>query len=567
MTSNRMTKQASSLLILVLCVCSIVRDSAAVEVERPALVVVVSVDQWRHEYFQRFQENLAADGIVARTKSSGVWFDNCFHQHAFTYTGPGHSVFLTGAYPSRTGIIDNNWFDRTLGKDVYCVQDDNAIIIGTANDESPVSPRNLLVDTVGDQLRIATRFRSKVFGVAIKDRAAILMAGRLANAAYWMSNDGKWITTNHYRTSLPGYLRNLNEEQASFRYAGKSWNLLLKPDAYEHGSPEDSEHELPQYEMTKDFPHVLPAADDSNYIKNLACSPFGNDATFDAARQIVENEKLGQDADPDLLAINLSATDYVGHSFGPYSLEVEDMTLRTDKQIGEFAKFLDAQVGDRDWVMFVTSDHGVAPVVERAADWNLVARRNPFGDPGEDEGNIETMRQTLEAYLLAKLGLEPSDVPLVQAAVSNQVYLNANHPALADHKVQGVRELLRNYLLQQDVVVHAATQDQLLDDCSGDAMLSMIQKSFYPGRSGDVQFVIQPYCFTTGVAAATHGSPWIYDRHVPLLILSKRHWLQSSDTKSAFVSPAAIAATIADILHVEAPSASMVEHLELTAAP
>ena len=193
-----------------------------VGMDRPKLVVVVSVDQWRYEYFERFSHNLSRSGLAARVRASGLWFDNCFHQHAFTFTGPGHSVLMTGAYPTRSGIIDNNWFDRTLGREVYCVLDESARLIGTTANDKPVSPRRLLVDTVGDQLKMASGFKSKVFGVSLKDRAAILMAGRLADGAYWMSKDGKWITSNHYQDRLPGYLRNLNEQRASFRFAGKN---------------------------------------------------------------------------------------------------------------------------------------------------------------------------------------------------------------------------------------------------------------------------------------------------------------------------------------------------------
>lgn len=546
-------------LFVVLVACSTLWGDDGIE--RPALVVVVSVDQWRYEYFERFAANLANDGIANLAQEQGVWFDNCFHQHAFTFTGPGHSVLMTGSYPNRSGVIDNNWYDRKLGKEVYCVSDDRAQIIGTTADEKKVSPMRLLTDTVGDQLKMATGFRSKVFGVAIKDRAAILMAGRLADAAYWMSSDGKWITCDHYRDSLPGYLRNLNEQKVPFRFAGKTWDLLRDAGDYRHGK-EESEHEIPKYEMTKEFPHVMPAADNENYIGNLAGSPFGNEATLDAAREIVIHERLGTDEHPDILAINLSSTDYVGHAFGPYSLEVEDMTYRTDKQLGEFAAFLNKMLGAGAWTLFLTADHGVAPIPERAAKWGLRAKRNPFGE-ADDNGNYEKERQHLEGALRRSLGIADTDKPLVSAVVANQVFLNLDHPALRGEKAELARRLTRDHLVSDPYVAHAATRDQLLQDCSGNEMLHMLQRSFHARRSGDVLFVFKPFTFSSS-AAATHGSPWHYDRHVPLMIVGNGARLQSDDTDAHHVSPAQIAPTIARLLRIETPGACTETRLEVS---
>ena len=230
---------------------------AAAPEKRPTLVVVVSVDQWRYEYLERFRDGLT-DGIVQRCRQSGVFYSECLHQHAFTYTGPGHAVFTTGAYPNQTGIIANSWFDAKQQKFVYCVDDPTATLLGTSGDDSPVSPRMLLVETVGDQLKMATQRRSKVFGVAIKDRAAILMAGHLADAAFWMSNDGNWITADYYRAALPGYFRLLNQQRWNFRYAGQTWKPLRPIQRYLHGAVERSLYERPRYGMDLNFPHTLP---------------------------------------------------------------------------------------------------------------------------------------------------------------------------------------------------------------------------------------------------------------------------------------------------------------------
>lgn len=528
----------------------------------PALVVVVSVDQWRYEYFERFERNLSKKGVARRSQTQGLWFDNCFHQHAFTYTGPGHSVLMTGAYPNRTGIIDNNWYDRETSAEVYCVLDSDAKIIGTTSDEKPVSPRRLLVDTLGDQLKLASNGRGKVFGVAIKDRAAILMAGRLADAAYWMSGDGQWITCDHYGDRIPGYLRNLSDENAVRRFAGKKWELLHAADRYVHGK-ENSEHERPLSGMSADFPHVMPKPDDEgfteNYIKSVACSPFGNVATLDAAREIVIHEKLGDDAIPDILAINLSSTDYVGHAFGPYSLEVEDMTYRTDAQLGEFAEFIDERLGERPWLMLVTADHGVAPVPERAEEWGLLAKRDPLGDLKEQKQKLEAfLQQGLTGKKLRKRRRSKNG-GLVQEVVKNQVFLN--HQVLQGENLEFARRLTREFLLSSPFVAHAATREQLLQDCSGDEMLHMLQRSYHARRSGDVVYALNPYMFT-GDSGATHGSPWRYDRHVPLMVLSPQRLKLNSLPEQ--VSPASIAPTLSRMLRVEEPSACAERRLEIS---
>ena len=313
--------------------------------------------------------------------------------------------------------------------------------------------------------------------------------------------------------------------------------------------------------MSVDFPHTMPAADDPRYIIHLAASPFGNDATLDAAREILRNEELGKDDHPDVLAINISSTDYVGHSFGPYSLEVEDMAYRTDEHLGAFARLLDREVGAGHWILFLTADHGVAPIPERAAAWGLRARRNPFGSR-DSKGNYEMERQQLEGALRAGLNVGDGDGNLVTAVASNQVFLNLEHPALRGDNAELARRITRNHLVTDPFVAQAATREQLLQDCSGNEMLHMLQRSFHPRRSGDVLFVLKPYTFS-GAAAATHGSPWHYDRHVPLMIVGQKEQLDSEHLDRQQVSPAQISPTIARILKIPTPSACTEGTLEL----
>lgn len=539
-----------ALCIAVLAVADSGRTAAA---EKPSLIVVVSVDQLCYEYLERFGSNFGETGLVRKVQSGGVWYSNCMHQHAFTFTGPGHSVQLTGCYPNRSGIIGNSWFDRRTGSKLYCVSDPESRLIGAETTDKPVSPKLMICDTVGDQLKLATGGKSRVFTVAIKDRAAILMAGRMADAAIWMSNQGDWITSSHYGRVLPDSMMELNASRHSRKFAGRTWELMHKPSRYLHGATEVSEAERPMYDMTADFPHALPAADHENYIRNLACSPFGNEVTLEAARALIEGEGLGTDEYPDILGINLSPNDYVGHSFGPQSLEVEDMTYRTDALLGEFIDYLDQRLGGRRFVLFVTADHGVAPIPELAAKQKLLAARDPLGREDYDTMNIPEMQSQLEKHLTTTLGFTSSndDAPqMVTAFVSNGVYLNHSHPAIIAAGLDHVSRVTRDWVLSHPVIVAAMTREELLRDVGPDDELrSLMRRSYHPGRAGDVLFVMKPFHFQSS-AASTHGSPWHYDRHVPLLVIGD----VEPATSSRLVSPASIATTIARLLHVEAPS-------------
>ncbi len=355
--------------------------ASVAKVTRPKLVVVVSVDQYCQDYLVRFADNLSRnEGFVAEIRKAGLEYSECHHRHAFTVTAPGHSVQLTGAYPNTNGIVGNNWYDAITGGDRYCVQDDSVQIVGIPTGKA-MSPRSLLVETMGDSLK-RTYPSAKVFGIAIKDRAAILMSGHRADCAFWMASDN-WVTSTYYRNDIPPYLRILNEGKILQRYRGATWDLLLPKESYKNTvAPDKNDWENAPAKFTTDFPHQLykvGEGKDDDFADQVLYSPFGNDVTLQGARALVEGEQLGKDEIPDLLTINLSSNDYVGHAFGPDSLEVEDMTYRTDRQIKSFMDFLNEQVGAGNWVLALTADHGVAPIVEFAKLQKLPAERNPLG--------------------------------------------------------------------------------------------------------------------------------------------------------------------------------------------
>jgi len=553
------------------------RNSSAQEIgPGPRLLVVVSVDQLCQDYLIRFQDNFPADSkksLFRNVLQNGAWYANCHHAHAITITAPGHAVQLTGAYPATHGVIENDWFDRATGKSRYCVADPLVEVVGIPIGK-PMSPRVLLVDTVGDRLKLANR-QAKVFGVAIKDRASILMTGHRADGAYWLEKN-QWVTSTYYRPDLPGYFRNLNEGQAIEQFRGQIWNLLLPKEKYYNGQwPDDSMHENPPTGWTADFPHVLAKAGELTADKfgdHVLFSPFGNDYTLLAARTIIENEQLGVDDVPDLLAINFSSNDYVGHAFGPLSYEVEDITYRTDRQLAEFVQYLDEQVGVGKWTLALTSDHGVAPIPEtvaepvQAGEQSLPAKRNPLGEP-------KVLKETLEKLLRQELKVKELQDPKTKNVIldldSNQVYLNDDHPNLkANHQAQA-RQLIRDWLIRQPYVAAAYTREELI--AGGEArLLAQMRLSFHPLRSGDVQYCYTPYSIpgATGPMAkpkgTTHGSPWHYDTHVPLLLLGKGIVPGKYERR---ISPAFLAPTASRLLGVDSPGGCQEEPLVEALAP
>jgi len=523
--------------------------------ERPKLVVVVTVDQLPYSYFTRFGDNLDARGVFRRVATEGASYIDCNYGSAFTITGPGHATLSTGDNPCVHGIIDNRWYVRSLGEVENVVFDENVETIG-ASDATGASPRKLLAPTLGDALKLAEGDGAKVFSLGLKDRAAIFSAGRLADGAFWFdSKHGAWVTSTAYRKDVPGYLRKTSEIVNADSFAGQVWEPLLADKAYKPLRPDDSEVEAPLNEISAAFPHTLPAADHEHYYYQLAASPFFNQYVLLSAEAIVTNEQMGKDATPDLLCISLSSNDYVGHNFGPFSKEVEDMFYRTDLQLGRFADVLDAKVGKGEWVMAISSDHGVGANPVYAAKLGLLAKVDPLGD-------LERVQAILESQLAARFGALDDDQPTyVTNVVSNQVYLRERHPNLAVGRFAEAQRLVRTIMLAHSSVVAAATRDDLLaSGGAGGILHQKLFRAFHPDRSGDVLFVLAPYQYKTFGYSASHGSPWRYDTHVPMMLLG-------GDANGSFdrpVDPTMLAPTLARLLKIPPPAAAFSEPLHET---
>ena len=574
MSTRRFTQQK---LIWLVCLLSVIfhvnvglLNASGGEATSPRLIVVVSVDQFCADYLVRFQGNFSKNpdqSICRSVLERGAWFPNCHHQHALTYTAPGHAVLLTGAHPETHGVIGNDWFDRATGEMRYCVTDSTEKVIGVSSDK-PMSPRVLLVDTVGDMLKLATNGKAKVFGVAIKDRAAILMAGHRADAAYWLEKN-RWVTSSYYREDLPGYLRVLNEGDSIDQFRGKTWDLLLPREKYFNQGDDNNQFENPPKGFTASFPHRLASAGEATpeeFGEQVLFSPFGNDYTLLAAREIIRNEQLGADDIPDLLAVNFSSNDYIGHAFGPMSYEVEDATYRTDQQLAEFARYLDEVVGTGRWTLVISADHGVAPIPELMAQHMQskaeipAPKRNPIG-------NLNEVRDLIEAAIrtdMAAVGNADEEAERIVLKVEpNQVHLNHSHARIGGSKSSQAQKIARDWLLSQRYIAVAATREELQSG-NGGRLFDQLRLSFHPNRSGDVLFVYTPYSIPGSSSAnakprgTTHGSPWQYDTNVPLLLLGSG---VVPGRYNEAVGPAQIAPTLSKLLSISAPAGCAVEAL------
>src|SRR5581483_8974037 len=334
---------------------------------RPKLIVGVVIDQFRYDYLTRFSD-LFGEGGFKRLMREGAFFENANYIHVPTFMAPGHATFMSGSVPSLDGIVGNTWFDRATGKSVTSVSDDTVKPIGGASPALAASPRRFIGSTVGDELKLSNASQSKVIGISMKDRAAILPAGHMANAAYWLDTDtGAFVSSTYYLDDLPPWAKAFNAEHPADKYFGKKWEKL-KPEADYKRSGADG----PAYEHVQSgnkFPHSINGGQEKispRYYNQLLTSPFANELEEAYAKAAIEGENLGRGSATDLLTVSFSANDYVGHAFGPYSHEAEDMTLRTDIVIADFLKYLDQRFGSGNYWLVLTADHGAGPIPEHA---------------------------------------------------------------------------------------------------------------------------------------------------------------------------------------------------------
>lgn len=528
--------------ILLLLVISFYQSNTQIKSHliSPRLVVVIVVDQMRADHLTRFA-GVYQYGL-ARLYHDGAVFNNAHHDHAFTQTGPGHATLSTGCFPSHHGIVLNSWFDRSINHQMYCAGDTNALLLGypSARPKDGRSPKNLLRNTLADWMK--TRYpHCKVFGVARKDRAAILSTGHKADGAFWYNDDdGHLVTSTYYYKKYPEWAKEFNGSAYVNRYADSVWSRLLPEETYflaredSFPSEADGEHTQMPYQYDGNKEKL-----DNDYYEYLENTPFVEDLHFHFAELIVEKENLGQDEIPDFLFLGCSAADAVGHRYGPLSQEDMDYYMRLDRYLGKFFDFLDQQVGKNNYVVALSSDHGVLPIPEELARRGFPSKRY---SPKELR---ERMGQAF-ASISRECGITES---LFKKETSDGILLNyevAQKYGISPEKLDSI--IVKN-LRNVDPVAEVYTARELKNaDTDEQPYVNRYRHSYHEGRSADIFFRFKPYYLFSSGYGTSHGSSYDYDTHVPLVLMGPgiRPGQYDQNVRTIDLAP-----TLAEILGIE----------------
>ena len=486
------------------------------------LVLLIAVDQFRYDYLTRFRSEFT--GGFKKLLTDGAVFTNAYLEHYPTVTAIGHSTMLSGATPSVSGIIGNDWFDRESGKTVASITDDTVKPVGAPN-ASTASPRRLLVSTLGDEMRLASGAPKgmsnapRVIGISLKDRGAIMPVGRGADAAYWFdTKTGAFVTSTYYMNDAPDWVQAFNDRRAADSLAGQSWLALSV------GAP-----------MMKQ----LPKETGTTLYEAVYGSPFGNQMLLDFTTTAIAEERLGQRGVTDLLTVSFSSNDSVGHTYGPDSPQVRDIAIRTDRAIGQLLDRIDKMVGLQRTIVALTADHGVAPVPESLTERSL---------PGGRLTNKELFG-AIELALTARFG----EGKWLMATAGSSPYLNYS---LIEEKQLDPVEVRRVAAAAAMKVPHVArvyTRDQLLrGEVVNDLIGTRVLRGFNAQRSGDLEIILEPY-WMRQATGTTHGSPYNYDAHIPLIIMGRQVKMGRYPGRVALND---LAPTLAALIDVDAPAGS-----------
>jgi len=508
------------------------------EVARPKLVVGLVVDQMRWDYLYRYY-NRYTNGGFKRLINEGFSVENTFIPYTPTYTACGHTCIYTGSVPAVHGIIGNDWYDPETRKSVYCTEDSSVSTVGsTPSSEGNMSPKNMLTTTITDELRLATNFKGKVIGISLKDRGSILPAGHAANAAYWyQGSTGNWITSTYYMKEVPGWIADYNKLKLANKFYAKNWETLYPINTYVNSTKDENAYEG----KSSTFPHQLTQNIDKNFDA-IRSTPYGNTITLDLAKLAILSEDLGQDNITDFLAVSCSSTDYIGHAYGPNSIEAEDTYLRLDKDFEEFFNYLDKKVGKGNYTVFLTADHGAAHVPGFMQENKL-----PAGVVSDRE-----IASKLNTYLNDKFKLGN----VVLKSMNNQIIFDHDKTDKADISFDVIKSASVEFLKRQDGFQNALDIAKVSQATLQEIQKKMITNGYNARRSGDIYYVLQPNWFNGGSTGTTHGNWNPYDSHIPLVFMG---WGIKPGATNTTHYMTDIAPTLAALLHIQTPNGTVGE--------
>ncbi|MCL1139739.1 alkaline phosphatase family protein [Shewanella pneumatophori] len=536
--------------------------AASSEQEAPKLILQITVDQLRGDMLSRYQHRFAKGGFNYLL-NSGVVYKNAQHAHANTETIVGHTTLSTGAYPANHGMVGNVWFDRSLGHSVYNIEDARYPLLsadGDVNKKTEIdptqktasssgrSPMNILVSTFSDELALTHNGKAKVFGVSVKDRGAVAMAGHAGKAFWFSKKSGEFVTSAFYYQDYPEWVKRYNTGKPTAQYANQTWQLAKPQASYLFANNDDQEWEVAFPGFGRVFPHQYGARDGKYFTTFLTLSPAGDELTADFAKRLIENEAIGQDEITDYLSVSFSSTDYVGHIFGPSSLEAEDNLLHLDNTLADFLSFIDDKVGLDNTVIVLSADHGSPESPEYLQAMGIDAQ---YVHPKEWHSNaaIEKIKQRF------KINEKDSLINKFQTP-----YLYLNHDTIAKYQLntEQVQTAVADEIAKLEGVAFSATSSDINQSLLPNTHVAkLVANNHHPQRSGDIYIVFKPHYFINefdGLSvASSHGSPWRYDTFVPLIFAGKNI---ESQTVTRAVETVDIATTLATIAGTKQPSGS-----------
>ncbi len=537
------------LLSILICYCFLAfPQQKSTALPRPKLVIGLVVDQMRWDFLYRYYERYGTDGFK-RLLNEGFSCENTQISYIPTYTACGHASLYTGSVPSINGISGNSWIVQSSGYMMYCTEDTTVQSVGTTSKAGKMSPKNLLTNTITDELKLATNFRSKVIGIAFKDRGSILPAGHSADAAYWYDDlTGNWITSTYYRANLPLWVEKYNSQRLVEKYLTQTWETMYPLDSYVQSSPDNSPRYEGKFQDEKApvFPHgpLQSPANDFSKIKN---SPYANTLTLDFAKSAIRSEGMGKSGLTDFLAISLSASDYVGHQFGPNSVEVEDLYLRMDRDIADFLTYLDRTIGKGQYTVFLSADHGAAHNPNFLADHKIPA--------GIWNGTNNSTRgvEELNGILSRKYGSDK----IIRNVYNYQVHFN--YPLLSDKGLE-INQIKRDviaYYKSQSNISYVVDLKNIGAEAIPEVLKTRIINGYNEKRSGEIQLIPNPGYYQgygTEVTGTTHGTWNPYDSHIPLVFMG---WGIKQGKTNRLTNMADVASTLAALLHIQEPNGNI----------
>jgi predicted AlkP superfamily pyrophosphatase or phosphodiesterase len=510
--------------------------------KKPKLVVGIVIDQMRYDYLTRFYNRYGENGFK-RLLNNGFSLENAQYNYIPTYTAVGHTSIYTGTTPDNHGIISNNWYDKFLKESIYCVDDDTYTTVGNDSKEGKKSPFRMQTTTITDQLRLAQNMQNKTISVSIKDRSAILPAGHTANGAYWFDGGsrGQFISSSFYMETLPNWVTDFNNSGKAAAYLEQPWETLYDLNTYKNSILDDNVYEGKfKGETSSTFPHDIPALknDNGNYsiLKGI---PAGNSFTADFAKAAIIGENLGKGEFTDFLAVSFSSTDYVGHQFGPTSIEIEDTYLRLDKDLADLLSFLDKEIGKNKYTVFLTADHAAVDVPAYLQSLKIPAHY--FSNRKFKEDVLEITQKYFNS------------TDLIENISNYQIFLDKDKIESLGLTKSIIADKLVEEIISLEGVYKAVTAKTLQTARFTDGIMNSLQNGYNQKYSGDVLTIPFPATLTGGKTGTSHGSGYSYDTHIPIIFYGNGIQQGSSKKRYDIID---IAPTISNLLKIEAPNSS-----------